>query len=277
MIKFKKLEKEDFKTINKYLLLDKTRSCEKTGGALMMWRDFYKIEWAIFKETLIIKYNNEEKSYYLTPIGENVELTASELGNASFVGVCAEDLSKIAGNNAQIIPNRDNFDYIYNAESLRSFGGKKLHSKRNFLNRFKAQYSYEFILDGDKKELCHFFEEIDKKQPHHDETGLAELEETLDMVNNRELFEIHTGEIRVGGEIIAASVGAQIHDTLYVHIEKADKEYVGSYQAMVSEFASAFPEAIYINREDDLGEDGLRQSKLSYKPLYLLEKYTVIN
>ena len=74
MINFKKLEKNDIECINKYLLLDKTRSCEKTAGALMMWRDFYKVKWAIYDETLIIKYDESEESYLL-PIGKNVRGT----------------------------------------------------------------------------------------------------------------------------------------------------------------------------------------------------------
>lgn len=275
MINFKKLEKNDIECINKYLLLDKTRSCEKTAGALMMWRDFYKIKWAIYDETLIIKYDENPVSY-LFPIGKNIKGVIDKIGSATYIGVCSDNLSAFEAYNVEIMPLRDNFDYIYDAESLRTFQGKRLHSKRNFLNRFKATYQYEFIFDGEKTDIIEFFKEIDKKQPHLDETGIVELDETIDMVENRELFCLHTGEIRVNGKIISACVGAQIDDTLYVHIEKADKDYVGSYQAIVSEFAKAFPSAQFINREDDLGEEGLRQSKLSYKPLYLLEKYIVI-
>ena len=275
MINFKKLEITDLEKINKYLLLDKTRSCEKTAGALMMWRNFYGAEWAIFENTLIVRFNEDGKYAYLVPIGENVEKAIYTLGDVIYTGVCNENINKVATESSQIIPNRDNFDYIYDAESLRTFSGKKLHSKRNFLNRFKASCDYEFLFDSDKDELIRFFTEIDKKQPQ-DETGVAELDETIDMIQNREVLELHTGAVRVNGKIVSATVGAQIHDTLYIHIEKADKEIAGAYQIIVSEFAKAFPDAIYINREDDLGEEGLRQSKLSYKPLYLLEKSVVI-
>lgn len=275
MITFKPLKKDDFSTINKYLLLDKTRSCEKTAGALMMWRDFYKIEWAIFDETLIIKYNNEETPFYMMPVGANPEGAIEALGNATFVGICNEDLHKF-DKNAEIIPVRENFDYLYEAESFRTYAGKRLHSKRNFVNRFKATYKYEFLFDSDKSELIEFFKEIDKKQPHLDETGKAELDEIIDLLENRELFELHTGAIKVDGKIICATIGTQLHDTLYVNVEKADKDYIGAYPMIASEFAKAFPEALYINREDDLGEEGLRISKLSYKPLCLLEKHKVI-
>ena len=275
MITFKKLEKNDLESINKYLLLDMTKSCEKTVGALMMWRDFYNVKWAIYDETLIIKYDDPDEVTYMFPIGKNIKGAIETLGKVTYIGVCEENLSYFDSLKAEIKPIRDNFDYIYSAESLRTFKGKSLHGKKNHLNRFKATYNYEFVFDGNKEELAEFFREIDKKQPHDGDTGIAELEETIDMIENREYFGLHSGEIRVDGKIICASIGAQIHDTLYVHIEKADKDYTGSYQAIVSEFASAFPTAEFINREDDLGEEGLRQSKLSYKPLYLLEKYIV--
>ena len=275
MIKFKKLEKNDCESINKYLLLDKTKSCEKTVGALMMWRDFYNILWAVYDETLIIKYTQNHNESYLIPIGKNVKGSIEMLGDVTFVGVCDDDVFKFFNNNYEVIPNRDNFDYIYNADDLRYFNGKKLHSKKNFLNRFKSMYNYQFLLNDDKNDMIEFFKMIDIKQPHHDETGVAELNETIDLIENSEKFHLHRGSIRVDGKIIAACVGSVIYNTLYVHIEKADKEYIGSYQAIVSEFAKAFPNVEFVNREDDLGEEGLRKSKLSYKPIYLLSKNTV--
>ncbi len=277
MIKFKKLQKDDFNTVKEYLLLDKTRSCEKVAATLMMWRDFYKIEWAIYEKTLIIRYLDAlgGKIAYLTPIGENVEAVVKKLGKVTYSGVCKEDLEKIIDENSEVIPNRNNFDYIYSAQALRTFSGKKLHSKKNFLNRFRKTYNYEFTLSPKKDELVEFFKMIDKKYPHYDETGTAELNETIDMIENSELFGVHIGAITVEGKIVAATVGTKIDDTLYVHIEKADREYIGSYQAIVSEFVSAFDDVEYVNREDDLGDDGLRQSKLSYNPLYLIEKYII--
>ena len=64
MIEFQKLNEKDFEKINKYLLLDETRSCEKIGAALMMWRNFYGIEWSVFDETLIIKYKTDYSLHF---------------------------------------------------------------------------------------------------------------------------------------------------------------------------------------------------------------------
>ena len=85
------------------------------------------------------------------------------------------------------------------------------------------------------------------------------------------------GYIDVAGTIVALSIGEVIGDTLYCHVEKARLDYAGSYQAIVSMFAryAVEPDTLYINREDDSGEEALRYSKLAYRPIQLLDKYWV--
>lgn len=86
------------------------------------------------------------------------------------------------------------------------------------------------------------------------------------------------GFIEVDGAIVAMAVGEIFNDTLCVHIEKADREYAGSYPMIVKEFAShnVTEDIRYINREDDVGDEGLRTSKLSYHPIRLLDKYCLL-
>jgi hypothetical protein len=85
------------------------------------------------------------------------------------------------------------------------------------------------------------------------------------------------GYIDVGGTIVALAIGEVVSDTLYVHVEKARVDYAGAYQAIVSLFAkNALEEGtLYINREDDSGEERLRYSKMSYRPIRLIDKYWV--
>jgi hypothetical protein len=97
----------------------------------------------------------------MIPIGANPEGAIEALGEAVYVGVCKEDFHKF-GKNAEFEPVRENFDYIYEADSFRTYAGKRLHSKRNFVNRFKTTYKYEFLFDSDEAELIEFFCEIDK-------------------------------------------------------------------------------------------------------------------
>lgn len=93
-------------------------------------------------------------------------------------------------------------------------------------------------------------------------------------------FELPGAFIEVDGNIVAMSVGEVVNDTLYCHIEKANRDYHGAYQMIVREFAShileKYPDVKYINREEDVGDEGLRKSKLSYHPIDLLDKYCVL-
>ena len=103
------------------------------------------------------------------------------------------------------------------------------------------------------------------------------IEELLDNLDLYESFGFFGGLLRVNGNVIGFSFAERIGDTMFVHIEKADIRYDGAYQMLVSSFASHFshPDVLFINREDDTGNEGLRKSKLSYQPIKLLPKYVV--
>ena len=85
------------------------------------------------------------------------------------------------------------------------------------------------------------------------------------------------GLLRVNGRVVGFSAGEIVGDTLIIHIEKADIAYEGIYQVLVNEYAKCFvtPDVRYINREEDVGDEGIRRSKESYHPVRLLEKYLV--
>ena len=97
------------------------------------------------------------------------------------------------------------------------------------------------------------------------------------MLDNYSIYDMLGGMLLVDGNIVGFSLGEIVGDTLFTHIEKADRDYQGCYQMLVAQFAQQFAhEGVhFINREDDTGDAGLRTSKLSYHPVALLEKYTV--
>ena len=79
------------------------------------------------------------------------------------------------------------------------------------------------------------------------------------------------------GQVYGFAIGEVIGDTLYDHVEKADSSVIGAYQTLVNCYAVANRHVKYMNREEDCGVEGLRRSKISYRPCALLKKYTVIN
>ncbi len=172
------------------------------------------------------------------------------------------------------------FDYIYRAEALRTLKGKKLHSKRNYVNRFKAlEYIFERItpenIDDCRKmsvEWC--------RRNNCDACPEKSDEMCAVGVGLEHFFELglEGGLIRVNGEVQAFSYGErQNSDTFVTHVEKAFTDYDGAYPMINYLIANELCEGYeYINREEDMGEENLRKAKRSYAPAYMLEKYRAV-
>jgi len=178
------------------------------------------------------------------------------------------------------VPLTDYFDYVYDAQSLITLRGKKLHSKRNHINRFKEDnpdWSYEIITPENMPEVIEMSEDWCRVNECQS-TRSGRQEACAVHIALRDFFSLRGmqgGLIRAGGKIAAFSAGERLnHDTYLVHIEKAYSEIQGSYAIINQEFAARnCGDCLYINREDDSGQLGLRKAKLSYRPVFQVEKY----
>lgn len=173
-------------------------------------------------------------------------------------------------------------DYLYRATDLATLVGHRFNKKRNRVNKFKSTYpdfQYEAITPQNLPELIAFFDRY--MQEYHKDSELFAYEESMvaRVLREYDRLPFEGGVLRVGGEIAAFSVGEVVGDTLVVHIEKARKEVVGAYEAInlfySAQMVEAHPEVQYINREDDAGDPGLREAKLSYNPETILKKYNI--
>ena len=171
------------------------------------------------------------------------------------------------------------WDYIYRSDDLINLSGRKYHSKRNHLARFNeigAEFSVMTEKDFDD---CITFSamEYNSRADASDHSFVAEQYAINTYFNHFEQLGLHGGVIRAGGRIAAFTIGERLNDeTFCVHIEKADTSYNGIYAGINNLFAKACAYGYkYINREEDLGLEGLRRSKLSYHPAFLLKKYTL--
>ncbi|MFW5677356.1 MAG: DUF2156 domain-containing protein [Acetivibrio ethanolgignens] len=187
-------------------------------------------------------------------------------------------------NTFSIEEDRDCFDYIYDAEKLRTLSGKAYHKKKNHVNAFLKDYAGRF----EYKTLC--CKNASEIEDFH-KRWLTEREITgrRDSMSSEEIginqifehcFEIDSrlGGVYIDGVLEAYSIGSYNPDTkyAYIHIEKANPECRGLYPFINQQFlVHEFPEALFVNREDDLGQEGLRNSKLSYKPVRLEKKFVI--
>ena len=257
-----------------------------------MWQYAYGISWAVENNVLYIRGGGKSTPFLLPPFANQDGDFVAGLdvakewfceNNLPFVfrGVSPEvkaRMIKLCENCYDFEPDRDNFEYIYSTESLITLGGKKFREKRNHLNQFRMQYAgYEY--EPISKENMDECREVAKKwAENHDEADGTdvELEAISRLFDNWEALALKGGLIRIFGQVEAFSIGEELNDRMaLVHIEKANPEIRGLYQAINNEFLrNTFSHLEFVNREEDMGLPGLRQAKESYQPVKFAEKFT---
>ena len=237
MISFKDIELQDKELITSYTQNSPRRNCDLSFSNLCSWRFLYNTKFAIMDGFLLLKFWANDELVYMMPIGNG-------------------DLTKV----------------------LDALVGKKFQSKRNHVNKFKRTYNYEYTpITPDRIQECLDLEAEWCKANNcdqHEGTG-NERRALVYALHNFEELGLTGGILHVDGKIAAFTFGMPINqDTFGVHVEKADTSIDGAYAMINYEFANHIPEQyVYLNREEDLGIEGLRKAKLSYQPAIILEKY----
>ena len=179
--------------------------------------------------------------------------------------------------------NEGSADYVYLSEKLQTLSGKKLQTKRNLVNRFLAAYegrwSYEDITPDNVREALKFhFKWCELNGCMRDKAFFGETCAIGIAFNNWSALDLRGGILRLDGEIIAFTFGCQATDDMYVvQIEKADHNIAGAYQMINQQFVKRnCTNVMYVNREEDLGIEGLRKAKHSYYPVFLSKKYVAV-
>lgn len=190
----------------------------------------------------------------------------------------AQAISKL-DSTLQIKEDRDTSDYLYSSSELINLTGRKFHGKRNHLNQFLRKYQWEYLpMDAILATEClHLQTDWFHLTPNGDQE-LSEEDEAMALVlANFEDLKITGGVIKVDGKISALAVGEPLNaNTAVIHIEKANTELDGMFPAINQQFAeNCWSGYEFINREEDMGLEGLRKAKLSYNPVRLVEKFTV--
>ncbi len=291
MLEFRSINANDFEKFNKYRMLDKTNASEGAFATMFIWNRYYNLEVAENGEFLFLRFNIKNKApSYFFPIGSgNLEKAIDELSRyasskeeklAFRLVSCenAEKLKRINGKRFNFTEGRDCFDYVYLTEKMISLSGKKLHSKKNHLNYFLNNYDYEYVEVADPS-LLHecankAYEWVNAKTKNKNPFEMGAMESYF-----RYYFRFNQkgAVIKVNGEIVAMSFGEKLNDdTALIQVELADENYRGSYQAINRFFCeNEWKDLKYVNREEDMGIEGLRRAKESYQPEFLVEKFYI--
>lgn len=287
---------EDVKKIKKVFQNNIKRCCEMSPVNTILWAKHYKTEIAFWEENIIFRSQKEDGYYSYScnllsaknprKLFDKI-LEQSKIDDNPFQLHCMveeemEMIEQWCPKQFHVIWQRDESDYIYRQEKLATLSGKKLHGKRNHIHRFEEQHTdwqYETISDENEEdcvkmaiEWCMRNCKDQKNNIEYEKIDESKL--VVYAIRHRKDFDMIGGAIRVNGEIIAITLGERLtSDTFVVHFEKAYSELQGAYPMINREFVkNELSEYVYVNREEDMGLEGLRKAKLSYYPDLLLNK-----
>lgn len=285
---FKKVCDTDIELIREYTRKADTDNCEFSVANIFMWNDVEKLHCAVFDEVLVYRLIDNGKAIY-SPVSlpDNTKEFIEMLKRDALDNGCGfmlnnlsvqmmEQLQEIFGDRFKFDYDRADSDYIYSVEELIKLSGSKYHSKKNNLNKFlkNNEFVYEKISRNNIEECL-----LMKNNWAERKSNREEYEEELLILDKAfseyEKFGFIGGLIRIKGEVVAFCFGEELNEEVFVtHFEKAYDDIPGLYQAINQQFAAnSISGYKYVNREDDMGHEGIRKAKLSYKPVYLRDKF----
>ncbi len=296
-IEFRLLEENELKNLIDYFKTTWIKISDYSLAFKLMWQSYYELEYAIVNDCLVFKEEYEGKIYFHYPMSKSADEIA-ELGairalesyaihchfKLNFTNVPKERLALVVeryGLNVRVKNIRKWRDYLYNAEDFKNYAGKVFSGQRNHVNKFKKLYPNHCYLSGAEvgnQKMIEFLGEF-KERALSKGSQIAEEEfiGTTKLLEHVQDYNFLVGAIELEGRIIAMSIGEVCGNQLIVHIEKALVGYEGVYPTMAQYFAKSFAngKVVYINRQDDAGDRGLRKSKLQYNPCCIVDKFDV--
>ncbi len=288
---FKPLELADREVIKNLLWGYQPETSELTFTNLFIWKSFYGFEWSLEGDWLLVISNSANGRWALPPVGPPLRVEVSrkllqwlrEQGEADPRLERADErlVSELAGAAGFLVePVRDHSDYVYRAEDLMHLAGGEYHAKRNHLNSFKRSYAYNYepFEERHLAQCLKLAQQWCQIRRCEEDLGLmGEWEAVEEALKNFQALNLQGGVILLHDQVEAFTLGEPLNgETAVIHLEKANPEIRGLYAAINQQFCEhAWAQVAFINREQDLGEPGLRTAKMSYHPHHFVEKFRI--
>lgn len=287
---FRKPSVGDVELIRNCFMAQRHMACDYSSGNIILWSKIYNTEIACIKGMLIVKFSREKDIYFTYPSGRGSHKEAIQWlenycqtnGIEMKFGIIEPEmyaeLNEMYPGRFSVEYSRDSADYIYLVEKLAALSGKAYHGKKNHVNKFMKTYenwSYEKMSHENMEECIHMVEQwCIENGCCDDKDKAAEICVCIDGIRQREALGMIGGFIRTGDGIVALTLGEPLNeDTFVIHFEKAFSGIQGAYPMINQQFIlNELMDYKYVNREEDMGLDGLRKAKESYKPIMMAEK-----
>lgn len=290
---FKPLGLDDRDAIREILWSCQPETSELTFTNLFIWRGHYCTKWSLWRDTLLFLCSNADGGFFgFPPVGPSAGREAVTLLLAWLreekkqrqpcIVRADERLATALASQSDfaIEPRREHFDYVYATSDLIQLAGRKYHGKKNHVNKFRSDYSFSYEpLTAGHAEACLKLQDAwcGCNRCSEDMNLMGEWEAIRELLGSCERLGVQGGVLVINGAVEAFTLGELLNKkTAVIHIEKANAQIPGLYAVMNQQFCEhAWSGVAFVNREQDLGDDGLRQAKLSYHPVRLVEKFTI--
>ncbi len=296
---FKDIDMEAREYLNPYFDLVDYEACEYCFNTLYMWQHLYKTGYYIGDGFAVIVAENEGNTFSILPLAKKEDMPRAikfiidyfekEQKKIYFRGITSEVVDFLKENypgKFEYTEERDLFDYIYDGQSMRELKGRKNVKKRNHINYFLKEYEgrFEYRL-LDEKDFDDCLKLVEEWTINKEENGQVDEEMKEELIGIKKLFnnfsiikdKLKIAGIFIDGKLEAFTMGEYLNPNMaLIHIEKANPSIRGLYPYINQQFlVNEFSDVEFVNREEDLGIEGLRKAKLSYHPVKFVEKYTV--
>ena len=294
-LEFHRLTIEDKELVHAVTMASGRRNCNLTFANLIGWQFWFNTEVCILDGIVVFRFNIEGDRAYM--------LCSAEPPTESLLRLLADDAAGVGADlrimgleddhaaavrmlcpRAVVEPQRNRYDYVYLRQELAEMKGKNLKAKRNHVNKFRLEHpDFEYVeLTPERFDECRQLSMLWRNEVHHDSADYsdmvrAERRAMENVLSQWDRLGMRGGCIYAEGRLVAFTYGAAVtHDTFDVCVEKADRTVDGAFNIVNQQFTAHLPEQyVYVNREEDMGLEGLRKSKLSYHPHQLLS-YNIV-
>ena len=296
-LEFKPIEATDLTKITPFVGLRPNKACDSVALDSFLWREYYHVQFAISGDKAVqwlMELDGEP--YSAMPLCRQEDLESSFCEIVDYFNQVLKKPLRIylADEEAvqylnldparfEVKEQEDLKDYLYDGEALRTLAGKKLHKKKNnydaFVKAYEGRIEYRKLCCSDREDVWKFLDFWRQQKGDDVEEHLDyEVRGIHDILKNCSEMAVEMGGVYVDGRMEAFTIGSlnPLENMAVIHIEKANPEMRGLYQYINREFlVHAFPDVALVNREDDMGLEGLRKAKMSYNPIAFARKYSV--
>ncbi|MFT4105568.1 MAG: phosphatidylglycerol lysyltransferase domain-containing protein [Lacrimispora sp.] len=300
-LQFKRLEAQDIDKIIPFYGLRPNKACDSVYLDSFIWREYYNVQYAISdNRALLFLMEKDGEPFSAMPMCREEDLTHyfqeitdyfnQVLKKPLRIYIADEDAVKYLNLDPEkfdVREEEDLKDYLYDAQAMRTLAGKKLHKKKNHLNSFlreyEGRYEYRTLYCSGRDDVLEFLDkwwENKVESPEYERQLEYEVMGVHDILKNCTMHHARMAGIYIDGKLKAFTIGTYnaLEKMAVIHIEKADPNIKGLYQFINQQFLihAYTEELVLVNREDDVGMEGLRQAKMSYYPIGFARKYGVI-